>query len=78
MRANLTGYIRTVRCRGGHFKIETRTQTQIDRIVGLFGFSGSGSGSIPICAIFWVWVRILFLTFHTQIDQITQNIKKNS
>jgi hypothetical protein len=25
-------------------------QTRIDRIVGLFGFSGSGS--VPICAIF--------------------------
>jgi hypothetical protein len=34
--------------RGGHFKTENRTR--IDRIVGLFGFSGSGS--VPICAIF--------------------------
>jgi hypothetical protein len=38
--------------RGGHFKIENRNpnQTQVDRIVGLFGFSDSGS--VPICAIF--------------------------
>jgi hypothetical protein len=35
-------------CRGGHFKTENRTR--IDRIVGLFGFSGSGL--VPICAIF--------------------------
>jgi hypothetical protein len=38
--------------RGGHFKTENRTRTRIDRIVGLFGFSGSGS--VPICAIFRV------------------------
>jgi hypothetical protein len=36
--------------RGGHFK--TKTRTRIDRIIGLFGFSGSGS--VPICAIFRV------------------------
>jgi hypothetical protein len=39
----------------GILKPKTETnpnRTRIDRIVGLFGFSGSGLGSVPICAIF--------------------------
>jgi hypothetical protein len=63
--------------RGGHFKTETRTRTEPEpKLTELLVYSGFRVRVRFLYVLYFgLWVRVRFLTFKTQIDRITRNIK---